>query len=162
MRSKAGSFALSRAARHAGCEPAGARKRRSGLSMIELLLALTVLALGLIGMLTMQTLALQGSRYGKETSEAAHVADDQMEWLLRQPWAAIPVSAWSAPRVVLGPALGAVNESPQSYTVIWRVQAGPDPSLRSLDVQVTWVMPEAPAGTPPRIYAFSSVRHNDP
>jgi hypothetical protein len=130
--------------------------------MVELLLSLTVLALGLIGMLTMQTLALQGSKHGKHVSEASRVAEEQMEWLLVQPWTAIPVSAWSAPRAVTGPALGAVNETPQSYDVIWRVQAGPDPSLRLLDVQVTWTPPDAPAGALPKVYAFSSVRHNDP
>jgi prepilin-type N-terminal cleavage/methylation domain-containing protein len=137
-------------------------RRREGLSLIELMLAMTVLAIGLIGMLTMQTLALQGSRHGKQTSEAASVAEQQMQWLQRQPWAAIPVSAWSAPRAVLGPPVGGQSGVPQSYNVSWRVQAGPDASLRLLDVQVTWVTPEAPAATPPSLYAFSSVRHNDP
>lgn len=138
------------------------RKRRAGLSMVELLLALTVLALGLIGMLTMQTLALQGSQHGKNVSEAARVAEEQMEWLQRQDWAAIPVSPWSAPRLVQGPAIGAPNEVPQTYSVIWRVQAGPNAALRTIDVQVTWTPPEAPAAAPPRLYAVSSVRHNDP
>jgi len=148
------------------CRPGDAttagRKRRSGLSMLELLMALTILALGLIGMLTMQTLALQGAREGKHTTEAARVAEEQMEWLLRQPWTAIPVSGWSAPRAVVGPAVAGQSGAPQSYAVTWRVQAGPDTSLRLLDVQVTWVSPEAPAATPDNLYAFSSVRHNDP
>lgn len=141
---------------------ATSRRRRSGLSLVELMMALTVLAIGLIGMLTMQTLALQGSRHGKHTSEAGRVAEEQMEWLLRQPWADIPISAWSASRTVTGPAISGPTGAPQSYRVAFRVSAGPDTSLKLLDVQVAWDTPEAPAGAPSRVYAFSSVRHNDP
>ena len=130
--------------------------------MVELLIALTVLAVGLLGMLTMQTQALRGSQHGKHVSEAARVAEQQMEFLNRQPWAAIPPSAWSAPRTVAGPINGAGPSLPQAYSVTWRVQAGPDPSLRLLDVQVTWTTPELPAGAPGSLYAISSVRHNDP
>jgi type II secretory pathway pseudopilin PulG len=144
------------------CRTSRRAKRLAGLSLIELMIAMTVLALGLIAMLTMQTVALQGSRHGKQTSEAASVAEQQMQWLQRQAWAAIPVSAWSAPRAVLGPPVGGQSGAPQSYAVSWRVQAGPDTSLRLIDVQVTWITPESPAATPPSLYAFSSVRHNDP
>ena len=139
-----------------------ANPRRDGLTLLELMVALTILAVGLIGMLTMQTQALQGSRHGKHVSEAARVAEEQMEFLQRQPWLNIPPSAWSAPRTVQGPINGAGPSSPQSYNVTWRVQAGPDADLRLLDVQVTWTKPDAPAGSPGSFYAISSVRHNDP
>jgi type IV pilus assembly protein PilV len=138
------------------------RRRNEGLTLIELMVALTVLSLGLLGMLTMQTQALRGSAHGKHVSEAARVAEQQMEFLTRQPWAAIPPSAWSAPRAVNGPTGGAGPTAPQQYAVTWRVQAGPDADLRLLDVQVTWRDPELPVGAPGGMYAISSVRHNDP
>ena len=139
-----------------------ANRRRDGLTLLELMVALTILAVGLLGMLTMQTQALQGSRHGKHVSEASRVAEEQMEFLQRQPWDDIPPSAWSAPRVVQGPINGAGPSLPQSYNVIWRVQAGPETTLRLLDVQVTWTTTDAPAGSPGSLYAISSVRHNDP
>jgi prepilin-type N-terminal cleavage/methylation domain-containing protein len=135
---------------------------REGLTLIELMIALSILSLGLLGMLTMQTQALKGSQHGKQVSEAARVAEQQMEFLSRRPWAAIPPSAWSAPRVVVGPTNGSGPSAGQPYSVTWRVQAGPDPALRLLDVRVSWILPEAPAGSPGSMYAISSVRHNDP
>lgn len=139
-----------------------AHSGREGLTLIELLIALSILSLGLLGMLTMQTQALKGSQHGKHVSEAARVAEQQMEFLVRQPWAAIPPSAWSAPRVVVGPTNGSGPSVGQPYSVTWRVQAGPDPALRLLDVRVSWTLPEAPAGSPGSMYAISSLRHNDP
>ncbi len=137
-------------------------REEQGLTLLELLVAMTILSIGLLGLLAMQTQALQGSRHGRHVSEAARVAEQQMEFLQRQPWGAIPPSAWSAPRVVNGPTNGSGPSAPQQYSVTWRVQAGPDPALRLLDVQVNWTTPEAPAGSPGSTYAISSVRHNDP
>ena len=142
--------------------PLRATRRRDGLTLLELMVALTILAVGLLGMLSMQTQALQGSRHGKHVSEAARVADEQMEFLLRQPWDDIPLSGWSAPRVVQGPINGTGPNVAQTYNVTWRVQAGPDAELRRLDVQVAWTTPDAPAGSPGSMYAISSIRHNDP
>lgn len=138
------------------------RRGQNGLTLLELLIALTILAVGLLGLLAMQTQALQGSRHGRHVSEAARVAEQQMELLQRQPWAAIPPSAWSAPRTVNGPTNGVGPSAPQPYSVIWRVQAGPDPDLRLLDVQVNWIAPDAPVNAPGSSYSISSVRHNDP
>jgi len=137
-------------------------KRSQGLTLLELLVAMTILSIGLLGLLAVQTQALQGSRHGRHVSEAARVGEQQMEFLQRQPWAAIPVSAWSAPRVVTGPSNGLGPAQGQQYTVIWRVQAGPDPALRMLDVQINWRTPDTPVNSPGSVYAISSVRHNDP
>ena len=138
------------------------QRREGGLTLLELMIALTILAVGLLGLLAMQTQALTGSRNGRHTSEAARVAEQQMEFLQRQPWAAIPPSAWSAPVNINGPSNGTGTVIPQAYALTWRVQATGDPSLRRLDVTITWTTPDAPIGTPPRTYAISSVRHNDP
>lgn len=136
-------------------------RRRAGLSLVELLIALTVLAVGLLGLLAMQTQALQGAKHGKHVTEAARFAEEHMAFLHRQPWAAIAPGGWSAPRVVNSTVSGTGPAAPQAFSIIWRSQAGPDPDLRRLDVQVSWVNPEAPAGDPGRLYAISSTRHND-
>ena len=88
-----------------------------GLTLVELMVALTVLAIGLIGMLSMQIDALRGSRHGRHVSEAARVAEEQMELLQRMPWAAIPPSPWSAPRTATGQMNGAGPGQAQPYLV---------------------------------------------
>ena len=137
-------------------------RRNRGLSLLELVIALSVLSVGLLGMLAMQTQALQGSRHGKHVSEAARFAEEQIEFLHRQPWAAVPVSAWSAPRVVNGSVNGTGPSVPQQYSISFRVTAGPDADLRLIDVAVSWTMPDAPPATPDRVYNISSLRHRDP
>ncbi len=113
-------------------------------------------------MLAMQTQALQGSRHGKNVSEAARFGEEQIEFLHRQPWAALPISPWSAARIVNGSVNGTGPSAPQQYSISFRVTAGPDPDLRLIDVAVTWTAPEAPAGSPGSVYNISSVRHRDP
>jgi prepilin-type N-terminal cleavage/methylation domain-containing protein len=138
------------------------KHRNTGLSLLELLVALTVLAVGLLGMLAMQTQALRGSQHGKHVSEAARFAEEQVEFLHRQPWANIPESSWNLPRSVNGSVNGTGPSAPQQYSVSYRVLAGPDPDLRLIDVSVTWTMPQAPPGAQDRVYNVSSLRHRDP
>jgi hypothetical protein len=86
-----------------------------------MLIAMTVLSIGLLGLLAMQTQALKGSRHGKNVTVAARFAEEQMAFLHRQPWAAIPAGAWSAPRFVTGPVNGtgpSVGQSPGSLYAI--------------------------------------------
>ncbi len=138
-------------------------RQERGLSLLELVIALSVLSVGLLAMLAMQTQALQGSRHGKHVSEAARFAEEQIEFLHRQPWADIlPDPSWSAPRVVNGSVNGTGPNAPQQYSISSRVTAGPDVDLRLIDVAVTWTMPDAPPTTPARVYNISSVRHRDP
>jgi hypothetical protein len=137
-------------------------RRSTGLSLLELLIALTVLSVGMLGMLAMQTQALQGSRHGKHVSEAARFAEEHIEFLHRQPWAATPISPWSAPRLVTGSTNGTGPSVAQQYSITSRITAGPDPDLRQVDVVITWTTPDAPAGSPGSLYNISSVRHRDP
>ena len=148
----------------------GSRRRgysagNAGLSMMEVIIALAMLSAGLLAMLAMQLHAMHAGRHGKNVTEAAAIGEQQLEFLYRQPWAALPPSPWSAPI----PFLGAINGNvaggqaiAQTYNVQWRVVADPDPNLRRVDVQVTWVEPDDGPNQPPNLYAVSTVRHNDP
>jgi len=115
-------------------------------------------------MLTMQIQASRGSRAGRDVTEAARIAQDQMELLHRLPWAGIPATAWT-PNVQVNGVSAQTTGGPfvaQVFNVQFRIQAvAGDTNLRQLDVRVTWTEPNQ-GGAAPRRYAMSTIRHNDP
>ena len=144
--------------------PTRSASRRAGFSMIEMMLAMTILAAGLLAMLTAQIHALRQGKYGRHTTEAMQIARDQMELLTRLPWdapAAQP-QAWTAPAAVVlsfQNDQGAVQQ--QQFNVSYRVTSAPfNSDLRTIDVDVQWNEAEAPAAAPPRRYVLSSSKVN--
>lgn len=142
------------------------QRRERGLSLLEVMISLTILAVGLLALLAMQASALKQGSYGRHTSLASQLARSQMELLKRVPWndARIQPSGWTlatpVPVMVQTPG-GPVQE--QVFNLSQRIVQDPnDTNLRFIDVRVTWTEPTQPGGTPPRRYAMSSVRHNDP
>jgi len=134
----------------------GSRRARSGFTLIELMITLTVLGTGLIAMLVLQTQALADGARGKHTSGAAMVARDQLERIQLTPfsdddlqpvdWTTPPwldntgdpdLSAGEVAVRVAQPG-GAVIE--KIYTVWYKVIAGPGGNsyLRFLDLEVVW------------------------
>lgn len=138
-------------------------RSRSGLSLIEVMIALTILAVGLLGTLAMQTQAMSSNNTGRHVTDAMRIGQDQLELLKYQGWAATPLTAWTAPVAVIGPeaVLGRAGEVPQQYNVSWRIQAvGALTQVRQIDVRVTWLEPSDDPGMPPRRYAISSFKFN--
>jgi prepilin-type N-terminal cleavage/methylation domain-containing protein len=74
-----------------------------GFSLIEVMIAFTILAVGLLGALAMQTHALSSSNTGKHVGDAMRIGLDRMETLKYQGWATTPVAGWTVPAVVTGP-----------------------------------------------------------
>ncbi len=145
------------------------RKRSAGLSMVEVMLALSILAGGLLVMLTMQIQAMRQGRHGRSTTEAARVAQNQMELLHHQAFGTLALTGgWTAAQnvnstaVMSGPA-----GVPQVYLLDWMVSNNPDPNplvtadTFQVDVRVRWTEPNAPAGAPQRSYVISSIRYDD-
>jgi prepilin-type N-terminal cleavage/methylation domain-containing protein len=60
---------------------------QAGFTIIELLIALTVLLVGLAGVLRMQLTALHASAYARHATAAAVLAEDKIEELITQPFA---------------------------------------------------------------------------
>jgi type IV pilus assembly protein PilV len=64
----------------------------SGFSLIEVLIAMTILAIGLLGLALMQTTAIKGNAIASKTSIAVQVAQDKLEWFRSQPFANVTSS----------------------------------------------------------------------
>jgi len=145
--------------------------RSSGMTLLEVMIALAVLALGLLAMLAMQVAAMRSGKYGRHTTAAAQLARDQMEYLHRLDWghAQIQPINWTVnflgdptPEIAEVDSAGG-RQQEMTYTVAYRVTNDAlDSNLRLLDVRVTWTEMNAPPGAPPRRYAISTIRHDDP
>jgi Tfp pilus assembly protein PilV len=129
-----------------------------------MMLAMVILAGGLLAMLAVQVQALKQGRYGRHTSEAMQIARDQMELLIRLPWddPGAQLTNWTAPAVLdvtVQNEGGAVAQ--QSFNVSWRIQAaGFEPNARTVDIDVTWTEADANAGFERR-YVLSSIKNNE-
>ena len=130
------------------------------------MIALSILAVGLLAMLAVQISALRQGRMGRHVTQAAQVARDAMELLQRVDWTdpRLAPTAWTALQpvtTVVQSAGGPAQE--QVFNVQWRITNDvADANLRLLDVRVLWNESGQGAAAPPRRYAMSSIRHNDP
>ena len=144
------------------------------MTLLEVMIALGVLAVGLLAMLAMQVSAMRSGKYGRHTTQGAQLARDQMEFLHRLDWgdARVAATAWTGPTFLENPApfpvvvtvdSAAGTQQEMTYNVFYRVtNDATDANLRLMDVRVTWTETNAPPGAPPRRYAMSTIRHDDP
>ena len=140
------------------------QRPQSGFTLIEMMLAMVILAGGLLAMLMVQTQALKQGRYGRHTTEAMQIARDQMELFMRLPWAAAVVqpTGWTAPTPLdLAVQNSGGTQTQQSFGVSWRITAAAfDPNVRVIEISVTWT--ENDAGTAfPRSFLLASNKNNE-
>jgi type IV pilus assembly protein PilV len=128
-------------------------KAREGLTLIEVMIALTILAVGLLTLATMQLEALRGGRSGAADSFATALAQDKMEDLQLMSWTNADLAAtgnWATAQTKTHPVNG------QSYLVDWRVNDVIANWTRSVDVRVRWDGPRRAN----RSRVLSSIRYN--
>lgn len=136
------------------------RKRhsaRGGFTLLEVMLAMSILAFGLLGLAAMQLHAMQGRASGRHTTFAAAVAQTQMDELQRRRWTDVADTggAWvSQARSEI--VQDGTNQVEQAYTLNWRITDEVANVTRLIDVRVTWDEPKRPN----RAYSLSSIRFN--
>ncbi len=140
-------------------------ERRRAFTLIESMVALTILAVGLLGMVGLQLQALRQSQWGRHTTEAARLARDQLETFNRTPWSAAEMqpTAWTAPVAVVKTVQSTSGtQQEQSFNVQWRITTdGANANLRHIDVRIQWREENQQAAAPSRRYAVSSTRYNN-
>lgn len=129
------------------------QKRRGGMTLLEVLISIAILAVGVAGMGAVQVLAMRDEALARESHEASRVARDALEQVQRMPWASVATTGGAyATADFLDYAGHDPGEVPVQvreadgdtvaqnvYAVNWRV-AGVlgQSSLRTVDVQVVW------------------------
>lgn len=150
--------------------------RASGFTLVEVVIAMGILATGLLSIAAMQVQAMRNGKLGKHHSDAAAVAFTQIEQMTRLAWNGTVTDpllnpTWPAfvqlPQPVQRTLLvGGANLVEQTYNVQIRVRdlapIPPAPPLpvtwKEIDVRVIWNEPNAPG----RTITMSTIRHRDP
>lgn len=147
------------------------RKRRGGMTLIEVMIAVVLMAVGVAGMIAIQILAMRDEAIAREDNEASRIARDTMEQIQRMPFSQVLPTAglyeqpdWisyggyadgEVPVQVQTPDGGALEQG--VYTVSWRVTAVPGQvSLRKVDLQVDWTN----AAEQPQTYTESTLKYD--
>lgn len=132
-------------------------RRERGFSLIEVMIAVTILGVGLLAVTGAQIHALRGGSSGKHSAQAGVIANSQMEILKRTQWNNLAPTPWTPPLnvdIVVDSPVGAQVE--QAYTLQWRIINVVPGQTRSIDVRVQWNEPERPN----RNLVYSSLRFN--
>ena len=102
------------------------KKSSEGFTLIEVVIAMVILAFGILGVATMQIRAIKGNASANHMSEASIVASDQAEWLLDLDFDDAALNVGSKGSKALG-----------NYQISWAVAAGPSAIAESRAVTVT-------------------------
>lgn len=125
---------------------------RRGFSLIEVSIALGILAFGLLMVSVMQVQAFRQGSKGRHVYSAAMIGREQIEQIQRAPFTSLQTKLWGDPApwmVGVGLTNGAVQTNVQNagggvslehtYNVAWQISAVPGVSdLRNVELEVTW------------------------
>jgi len=147
---------LKRLRRHAG-----RREQIDGFTLIEVMIAMGILAIGLLAVAAMQVHAMRGGRDGRHLTQATAVARTQLEQFQRMDFDAPALTAtagWAplpAQQITRTVQANPANQVEATYNLQWRVTDLNAPTtLKDIDVQVTW----SEANRPNRVVSLSTRR----
>ncbi len=133
-------------------------RAKGGFSLIEVMIAFTILGIGLLSVAGAQMKAIQGTQNSRHLTRAAVVAQTQIEQLARSNWTTLVPAGWTVPvAITTSVEDGAGGATEQTYNVSWRFLDVVPNETRAIDVRVAWT--EASNGRN-RSLANSTIRFN--
>ncbi len=137
-----------------------ATRPRRGFTLIEVMLALTIMAIGVLSLAALQLMTMDYGNRGKHASQASAIAQSRVEQLQRVTWTDAslqPTAGWSGPvQVNVQVQDGVSTVVSQSFDVFVRISDAAAAVSRNLDVRVDWDEPDRPG----RSFALSTLRFN--
>jgi prepilin-type N-terminal cleavage/methylation domain-containing protein len=138
------------------------RRGRRGFTLLEVVVAMGILATGLLAVAAAQLYAMRGGRSGRHGTDAAEFAQRRVEEFQRMAWNDPGLAAtggWvpaggQQEQTEVETGNGTVVE--QAYTLQWRI-TNVSGSLKWIDVRVQW----DEANRPGRSYTVTTMRHNE-
>jgi prepilin-type N-terminal cleavage/methylation domain-containing protein len=131
--------------------------RDGGFSLIEVMIAFTILGVGLLAVAGAQVSSIQGSQSGRHLTQAAIVAQTQIEQLNRSSWTTLVPAGWTVPVPIMTLVEdGNGGSTEQIYNVSWQFLDVFVGETRSIDVRVNWAEPNGRN----RSVATSTIRFN--
>jgi len=109
------------------------RKKQAGFTLLEVLVAMVILAIGLLGLTALQIVAVKGNTYSNEMTHAAMLA--------RQKFEQFRLMSYSDPQLLPSnnPHTEDVTDSRgQRYTLTWNVQDHTSLVMRTVALDVMW------------------------
>ena len=97
---------------------------QSGFTILEVMIAISILAVGLMAVFSAQSRSIMGNKDANRQTEAMTLAQDKMEELLAVPYEDLD-------------AVGSPLSAPGGYTVAWTVNEYADDNYKLIGVQVT-------------------------
>ena len=105
-------------------------KRSKGFSLIEVMIALVILAVALLALAGLMITTTKNTSFGGHMTEAATFAQDKLEQLRASPWAGIIAGADTQ-----------VGATGISYARSWTVAANPNGDQRWVTITINWTDP---------------------
>ena len=113
----------------------GKVKNIKGFTLLEVMIAMVILAIGLLGLATMQIMAIKGNSFGQQMTVASTFAQNQLEQMRR-----------STGTLTDGSDI-VTDQNGITYTRTWDVTLGqPQAGLTDVLITITWTGPTGQGG----------------
>ena len=109
-------------------EYSGPVAREGGFTLLEVIVAISILTFGLLAVASMQSAAIRGNQLGYRVTEGSTLAQDRVEWLFAQPYTNLSAVSGAGQQAV-------PLATPAGYTINYQVQ--PHGAWNALIITVT-------------------------
>jgi type IV pilus assembly protein PilV len=105
-------------------------KDSGGFTLLEVMIALVILAVGLLGLASLQVMAIKGNSYGQQMTVASTLAQNQLEQLRRTTGTLVNGTDYPT------------DQNGITYTRTWVVQPNqPQTGMNTVTITISWTGP---------------------